>query len=124
MDRTAITKYLAKEMGWTVKGDFKNNTIPSYYDAEGKWIMYVSDFDPFNDIRHAYLVEDTIAKLGEETQSDYIYNLRCVVSAELSPSYQWIKEQDAFELIHASSEQRTLAAFKALAPAELQEKWL
>lgn len=113
MDKQLITRRLAEKIGWEVKGNFKKNTIPSYY-LGNKFIMYVGDFDPLTHIAHIRMVEDAILGLGK-TQ-DYAEMLNKIVLG--SVPFLQLDLDDVFSIAHATPEQRTEAAARALFTAE------
>ena len=57
MNKPAITKFLAEEMGWKIKTDShgRDYFTEDYFPTISKY-RWVSEFDPFNDIAHAWMI--------------------------------------------------------------------
>ena len=118
INETAIVKFLATEVLDGVPFISPNNDEGDEYwqfkTPNGKTpftCIRVDAFDPMNDIAHAFMVEDAIAKMGYNIKRKYAVR----IDAEVSVLSQLPSE---FNLIHASPKQRTIAAARALAGDE------
>lgn len=119
MKKDLITKYLAKEMGWLIISDeLAARKLP--------WVrveMDVEDFDPFTRIEHAFMVVEWMAK-----QKFYVSIIHDPFAVSLLwwkvAISGWEQSKDTEERGQDPAYLITLAAFKALAPAALQERLL
>ena len=99
MNTAKITRFLAEAIEWTPA----NN-------EEHLW-----GFDPMNDIAHAWMVEEAIAEMGDVKTHGYANELDIIIAEKHIPRL-------VFALIHASPEQRCIAAVRVLADEKQLEE--
>ena len=78
------------------------------------WRMKFVEFDPINDIRHAWMVENAIAKMHYTKKNKYVWELEKLVRRENGIF-------GLFKIAHAAPKTRCIAATRALATDEQVE---
>lgn len=116
MNEKAITKFLAeKVMGWELhKGVNPGGGIENYWMLPQGGVFQHSppgigearekDFDPMNDIKHAFMVRDRILELSEEDEE---------LQDRFEIAYERYNEFDT--IFDVSAERLSLSAARALA---------
>lgn len=110
MKETEITRFLATEvLGWELSSDGLAWRNPQ---DKYRYTLGIKEFDPFNDIRHAFMVEDRILFAGDGIAEKYAKWLADLFVEDAEDWDGW------FHTIHAAPKHRSIAAFKAVATDE------
>lgn len=129
MNKQYITKFLAeKAMGWRKGLEHVGNISVEVWKKGNKFTGYypnanqVDQFDPLQSIEHAFIVQDAIAKMGDAIRGKYVDELLCVLRMSTQEYGESGELFHLFPLVNATAEQRSIAAFRALAtPKQLKE---
>lgn len=121
MNDQAITKFLAEEvMGWTeiLPIDEEEASPKLVFAVDQSFPPRIAEFDPMNDIAHAFMVQDAIAKMDDCIQKEFSYQLERDI---------WIKKEPrpnvpSSDIVHATSKERCIAAVRALGTPEQQRE--
>lgn len=135
MNEIEVVKFLAEEVlhGKLVlsPNDETGEEYWQFKTPNGKTpytCIRVADFDPMNDISHAFMVEDAIYEKDIAVISSYLRALITRVREETdnTETHIWsLYFMTIAFVVHASPEQRSEAAVRALAtPAQIEEMGL
>ena len=101
-----------------LEGERKTETVADAKRVAGMFEI----FAPIHRIEHAWMVEDAIAKMEGTVKERYIDELLCACRRALNDMDTLFL--DAFEIVHATPKQRSIAAVRALATPEQIASWL
>ena len=115
MNNQAVVKFLAEQvMGWVY-----DEKLDGWLGVDEFAPVY---FDPMNDIKHMFMVEDAMDNATRERYAGILIEHEAIAYTNHFDETEF-DYANVFDVIHASPKQRCIAAAKALADDEQRKEW-